>query len=88
MSFQIHALPPAQFEPLFVLSDSELTKSRAARMIVDEKPGYPCRVSRISASSQRKAGLLCCAGHPGLISKPLRDILPLYPIAQKPMRSV
>ena len=49
MSFQIHALSPAQFEPLFTLSDSELTKVRAARMIVDEKPGYPCRVSLADA---------------------------------------
>ncbi len=49
MSFQIHALPPAQFKPLFALSDSELTKVRAARMIVDGKPGYPCRVSLADA---------------------------------------
>ena len=49
MSFQIHALPPAQFKPLFALSDSELTKVRAARMIVDSKPGYPCRVSLADA---------------------------------------
>lgn len=49
MSFQIHALSPAQFEPLFALSDSELTKARATRMIVEEKPGYPCRVSLADA---------------------------------------
>ncbi len=49
MSFQIQALPSAQFEPLFALSDSELTKVRAARMIVDGKPGYPCRVSLADA---------------------------------------
>ena len=49
MSFQIHALSPVQFEPLFALSDSELTKVRAARMIVKEKPGYPCRISLADA---------------------------------------
>lgn len=49
MSFQIHGLSPAQFEPLFVLSDSELAKVRAARMIVDAKPGYPCRISLTDA---------------------------------------
>jgi len=49
MSFQIHALSPAQFEPLFALPDSELTKVRAARIIVEEKPGYPCRVSLADA---------------------------------------
>ena len=45
MSFQIHALPASEFEPLFKLSDSELKERQATRMIVDAKPGYPCRVS-------------------------------------------
>jgi hypothetical protein len=49
MSFQIHALSPVQFDPLFALSDSELTKVRATRMIADGKPGYPCRVSLVDA---------------------------------------
>lgn len=49
MSFQIHALSPAQFEPLFALSDNELNKVRTTRMIVEEKPGYPCRVSLADA---------------------------------------
>jgi len=49
MSFQIHALSPAQFEPLFALSDRELAKVRATRMIADGKPGYPCRVSLVDA---------------------------------------
>ena len=45
MSFQIHALPPVQFEPLFSLSDGALAKVRASRTTVDACPGYPCRVS-------------------------------------------
>ncbi len=49
MAFQIHALPPVQFEPLFTLSDREQAKVRAIRMIVDAKPGYPCRVSLADA---------------------------------------
>ena len=49
MSFQIHALPPAQFETLFELPDRELAKVRATRMVVDAKPGYPCRVSLADA---------------------------------------
>ncbi len=49
MSFQIHALSGAQFEPLFSLSDSELAKVRASRMIADAKPGFPCRVSLADA---------------------------------------
>ena len=49
MSFQIHALPAAEFEPLFALSVGELTQIRARRMVVDAKPGYPCRVSLAEA---------------------------------------
>ena len=49
MSFQFHALSLVQFEPLFALSDSDLAKVRATRMIVDAKPGYPCRVSLADA---------------------------------------
>jgi hypothetical protein len=49
MSFQIHALSPLQFEPLFALSDRELAEVRATRMIVDANPGYPCRVSLADA---------------------------------------
>jgi hypothetical protein len=49
MSFQIHALPADPFRPLFALSDSELAKVRANRMLVDSKPGYPCRVSLADA---------------------------------------
>jgi len=45
MSFQIHALSPDQFEPLFAMSERELAKAGAIRMVVDEKPGFPCRVS-------------------------------------------
>jgi len=49
MPFQIHALPAASFRPLFDLSDAELAKTRATRMIVDAQPGYPCRVSLVDA---------------------------------------
>ncbi len=49
MSFQIHALSPAPFAPLFAMSDDELRNLRATRMTVDAKPGYPCRVSLADA---------------------------------------
>jgi len=49
VSFQIHALAPARFEPLFSLSDGELANALASRKIVDAKPGYPCRVSLADA---------------------------------------
>jgi hypothetical protein len=49
MSFQIHALAPEPFAPLFTLPDSELAKVQAIRMTVDSSPGYPCRVSLADA---------------------------------------
>jgi hypothetical protein len=49
MSFQIHALAPDPFAPLFTLPDSDLAKAQAIRMTVDSSPGYPCRVSLADA---------------------------------------
>ena len=44
-SFRIVGLPLAKFTPLFSLSESELEQKHARRLIVDAKPGFPCRVS-------------------------------------------
>jgi len=44
-SFQLIPLQYEQFESLFSRSDSDLEAMDARRMIVDEKPGSPCRVS-------------------------------------------
>lgn len=49
MSFQIHSLPYARFSPLFKLSDAELARAGATRMVADTKPGFPCRVSLADA---------------------------------------
>ncbi len=43
--FQISALPYSQFAFLFNVSTSELEKRGAVKTTVDEKPGFPCRVS-------------------------------------------
>ena len=45
MPFHIHALEPAEFVPLFAMSDAELETKLARRIVADAKPGYPCRVS-------------------------------------------
>jgi hypothetical protein len=49
MSFQIHALPAAEFAPLFELSDAELSARGAKRVVADASPGFPCRVSLADA---------------------------------------
>lgn len=48
-SFQLLALPADRFSPLFNLTDSDLHSRGIRRMIVDDKPGYPCRVSLADA---------------------------------------
>lgn len=43
--FVIRGLDPAQFEPLFGLSDDALVERGARRMTATAKPGFPCRVT-------------------------------------------
>ncbi len=45
MSFQFHALPADKFTSLFSMSDKELSANNARRVLVDEFPGTPCRIS-------------------------------------------
>ena len=44
-NFRIVGLPLAQFAQLFSLDHNELAQKGARRLIVDAKPGFPCRVS-------------------------------------------
>jgi hypothetical protein len=44
-NFRIVGLSGAQFEPLFSLDDDELAQKGARRLVVEAKPGFPCRVS-------------------------------------------
>ncbi|HEX8840472.1 MAG TPA: DUF1203 domain-containing protein [Sphingomicrobium sp.] len=45
MSYVVRGLDPTPFQPLFGLSDEELAEHGALRMIVTQKPSFPCRVS-------------------------------------------
>jgi hypothetical protein len=45
MSFRYIGLSPKPFASLRGLSDEELLERGLRRMIVDEKPGFPCRVT-------------------------------------------
>ena len=44
MSFRITGLDPTPFQPLYGLSDAELTALGAKRYIADKKPGFPDRI--------------------------------------------
>ena len=45
MTYRITGLDPAPYLPLFGLSDDELAVRGIVRMTVNEKPGFPCRVT-------------------------------------------
>lgn len=49
MTFQIDALDPAIFAPLFEMDDATLATHNARRVTVDAAPGYPCRISLADA---------------------------------------
>jgi Protein of unknown function (DUF1203) len=48
-SFQLVGLPYEPFAPLFDLSDAALSEFNVRRVVADEIPGYPCRVSLTDA---------------------------------------
>jgi hypothetical protein len=49
MSFHFKGLSLELFAPLFALSNAELEVRGFRRMVVDEKPGFPCRVTLADA---------------------------------------
>lgn len=75
-SFRLIALPSGQFEPLFDRSDTELQAMGAKRMIADEKPGFPCRVSLADAEVGETVLLLPFAHHD--VSSPYRASGPIF----------
>ena len=45
MKYRIVGLEPDQFQTLFSLTDAELAERHIVRKVVDERPGFPCRVT-------------------------------------------
>ena len=62
-NFRIVGLSVAQFQSLFLLTDDELAQKGARRMIVDAKPGFPCRVSLADAEIGEKVILVPFVHH-------------------------
>jgi len=75
-SFHFIALPHDQFAPLFNLTDSELDAVGARRMVVDEKPGFPCRVSLVDAEIGETVILLPFTHH--IVSSPYQASGPIF----------
>src|SRR4249919_1275324 len=63
MSYVVRGLDPAPFQPLFGLSDDELTERGIVRMTVTEKPSFPCRVSLVDRDLGEQVLLLNHTSH-------------------------
>jgi hypothetical protein len=75
-NFRIVGLPLAEFQPLFSLSDEQLAQKAARRMMVDAKPGFPCRVSLEDAEIGEKVILLPFIHHD--VASPYRALGPIF----------
>jgi hypothetical protein len=75
-AFQIVALPSERFRPLFALSDEQLRAAGARRIVVDEKPGAPCRVSLVDAEPGETVLLLHFVHHD--VDTPYRASGPIF----------
>jgi hypothetical protein len=75
-NFQFFALDDADFAAYFSKNDAELSEINAKRMIVDEKPGFPCRVSLADAEVGEEVILLPFEHH--AVSSPYRASGPIF----------
>ncbi|MEW5677118.1 DUF1203 domain-containing protein [Flavobacterium enshiense] len=63
INFKLKSLEDTEFSNLFQLEDSVLEELGAKRMIVDEYPGFPCRVSLEDAQIGEEVILLSYEHH-------------------------
>jgi hypothetical protein len=75
-NFRIVGLPLEEFRPLFRLNDDELVGKGARRMIVDAKPGFPCRVSLEDAEIGENVILMPFTHHD--VDSPYRAFGPIF----------
>ena len=74
--FQVVALPIDNFIHLFSMNDEDLLSRGARRVIVDENPGYPCRVSLMDAPIGERVILTCFPHH--ATNSPYQAIGPIF----------
>src|SRR5207237_2340250 len=75
-NFRIVGLPLAQFEPLFSLDDNELAQKGARRLVVNAKPGFPCRISLQDADIGERVILVPFMHHD--VESPYRASGPIF----------
>ena len=76
MTFQIHALPVEPFVADFSLTDAALRERRIRRVVADNRPVYPCRVSLQDADEGDRLLLLPYLHHD--VDTPYRASGPIY----------
>jgi hypothetical protein len=62
-NFQVIGIDGLKLEPLFAMSDARLAEKGMVRMIVDSKPGFPCRISLEDAEIGEEVLLLPYVHH-------------------------
>ena len=76
MNFRIHALPVEPFAADFPLADEALRERGIRRVIADDRPAYPCRVSLQDAVGGERLLLLPYLHHD--VDSPYRASGPIY----------
>lgn len=74
--FRFVALPVENFVRLFSMNDAELAAHGAKRLVVDETPGYPCRVSLLDTPIGERVLLAPFAHHE--VDSPYRAAGPIF----------
>ncbi len=74
--FQIKAIPYHQFVHLFSATEKELQNIGAIKMVVDEQPGFPCRVSLQDAAIGEEVILLPFQHHK--TNSPYQAVGPIF----------
>lgn len=76
MNYRIRGLEPAQFQPLFQLTDTELAQRGMTRQVATSKPGFPCRVTLEDAEPGERLILLNHESHS--VDTPYRSAYAIY----------
>ena len=76
MTFRIHALPIEPFAVDFELADEALRARGIRRVVADDRPAYPCRVSLQDAREGERLLLLPYLHHD--VATPYRASGPIY----------
>ena len=85
MNFRIHALPVEPFAADFSLTDEALRERGIRRVVADDRPAYPCRVSLQDAQEGDRLLLLPHLHHD--VDTPYRASGPIY-VRESAVRAV